>query len=525
MASQDEEVKVKKEEVEESEEIGKEKEEETIIVTSNGNGAVNQKQEEAAEPATTTESSAATVDQEDGEEDGEEDEEEDGEEDNIDKKRRVYVGNLAWEVSWQDLKDLMKALNHEVVRVDIMQSIDGRSKGCGIVEFATPDGAAEAILTLNDTEMSGRRIFVREDRETSNSAPTRRDHSSRGGRYNDHRNRHHGNNDNNNNDNNNSSTVSSDPESQSRRVYVGNLSWDVSWPELKDHMRTAGEVVRSDVICEHNGRSKGCGIVEFETEEGAQQAIATLTHTELKGRTIFVREDREGSGSEGKGGHNPRSVGANGAYSANPNQTSNCSVYVWNLSYDVSWQDLKDHMRKAGNVDQATILTGNDGSSSIGCGIVVYQSAREAGRAIRNLQESDLKGRPIRLREDKIASAGSRSDRGGRGGRGGRDGRGGRGGRYGGGGRGYNDEPASEGTQLYVGNLSYDTTWRDLKDHFKQAGEVVRADVKSSDNGRSKGFGIVRFARLEEAEAAISTLGGGIELDGRPLEVRLDHKA
>lgn len=424
-------------------------------------------------------------------------------EEDSDKKRRVYVGNLAWEVSWQDLKDLMKTLNHEVIRVDVMQTSDGRSKGCGIVEFATAEGAAEAVLTLNDTELSGRRIFVREDRENSSSGVSGRDYPSRGGRYNSHRSRPQGN-----------SMISSDPESQSRRVYVGNLSWDVTWSDLKDHMRAAGDVRRADVICEHNGRSKGCGIVEFETEEGAQKAIETLTHTELSGRTIFVREDREGSGGEGKGGSRPRHIGSN---SMNPNHTNNTSVYVWNLSYDVSWQDLKDHMRKAGNVDQATILTGNDGSTSIGCGIVVYQSARDAARAIRELQDSLLKGRPVRLREDKATGGGFRSDRGPRGGRGGR------GGRHGGG-RSYNDEPASKGTQLYVGNLSYDTTWKELKEHFKQAGEVTRADVMSSDNGRSKGFGIVRFERPEDAEAAISALSG-VELDGRPLEVRLDHKA
>jgi len=462
------------------------KEEEEAVVTSikTEDVAIAEQQ-----PAVATESSAPTI------------ENNVEEADDSHKKRRVYVGNLAWEISWQDLKDLMKTLNHEVVRVDVMQTSDGRSKGCGIVEFATPEGAAEAVLTLNDTELSGRRIFVREDREISDSGLSGRDHPSRGGRYNNSRNRHPGN-----------STVSSDPESQSRRIYVGNLSWDVTWSELKDHMRTAGDVVRADVICEHNGRSKGCGIVEFETEEGAQKAIETLTNTELQGRTIFVREDREGSGSEGKGGHRSKNIGA---HSMNHNQTSNNSVYVWNLSYDVSWQDLKDHMRKAGNVDQATILTGNDGSTSIGCGIVVYQSARDAARAIRELQESDLKGRPVRLREDKVVSAGSRSERGPRAGRGGRGG---------GGGRGYSDDPTSKAAQLYVGNLSYDTTWRDLKEHFKQAGEVVRADIKSSDNGRSKGFGIVRFARPEDAEGAISALSG-VELDGRSLEVRPDHKA
>jgi RNA recognition motif-containing protein len=78
--------------------------------------------------------------------------------------RRVYVGNLAWEVSWQDLKDHMKSTGLEPVRSNIMQMPDGRSKGCGIVEFSTPEGAEQAVLTLNDTELYGRQIFVREDR-------------------------------------------------------------------------------------------------------------------------------------------------------------------------------------------------------------------------------------------------------------------------------------------------------------------------------------------------------------------------
>jgi len=516
MASKDDDVKVKDEKVKETVEGGKEEEN----LTPSGDVAANADEQ----PATTTDSTTVSANADQEAEEG----------DDTEKKRRVYVGNLAWEVSWQDLKDLMKTTNHEVVRCDVMQTSDGRSKGCGIVEFATNEGAAEAILTLNDTELSGRSIFVREDRETSNSGGTNsnpREHSSRDRN----RNRHsgggggggfHGNN------NNNNSTVSSNPESQSCRVYVGNLSWDVSWPELKDHMKTAGEVVRADVISEHNGRSKGCGIVEYATEDEAQQAIATLTHTELQGRTIFVREDRErgggGGGNEGGGGQHQQATAAAAGGDAGGGDGGSNSVYVWNLSYDVSWQDLKDHMRKAGNVDQATVLTGNDGTS-IGCGIVVFQSARDAQRAIRELQESDLNGRPVRLREDRVSGTGGGGGRGaGRGGgRGG--GRGaGRGGRTRGGGRNFsqpdNEDPVPEGTQLYVGNLSYSTTWRDLKNHFSQAGEIVRADVKTSDSGRSKGFGIVRFTRSEDAEAAISSLGG-VELDGRSLEVRLDHKA
>jgi len=43
---------------------------------------------------------------------------------------------------------------------------------------------------------------------------------------------------------------------QDRRVYVGNLSYDVKWHHLKDFMRKAGEVIFADVLLLPNGMSK-----------------------------------------------------------------------------------------------------------------------------------------------------------------------------------------------------------------------------------------------------------------------------
>jgi RNA recognition motif-containing protein len=79
----------------------------------------------------------------------------------------------------------------------------------------------------------------------------------------------------------------------SRRLYVGNLSYDVTWKDLKDHFRQIGTVARSDVILESSGRSKGCGLIEYAIPDHAKDAIELLHNTELKGRMIFVREDRE----------------------------------------------------------------------------------------------------------------------------------------------------------------------------------------------------------------------------------------
>ena len=63
--------------------------------------------------------------------------------------------------------------------------------------------------------------------------------------------------------------------------------------DLKDHFRSAGEVTHADVLLDADGRSKGCGLVSFASDRNAARAMADLNQTTLKGRAIFVREDRE----------------------------------------------------------------------------------------------------------------------------------------------------------------------------------------------------------------------------------------
>lgn len=45
-------------------------------------------------------------------------------------------------------------------------------------------------------------------------------------------------------------------------VYVGNLTYEVNWQELKTHMSQAGQVVRADILIGPDKRSRGCGVVE-----------------------------------------------------------------------------------------------------------------------------------------------------------------------------------------------------------------------------------------------------------------------
>lgn len=76
-----------------------------------------------------------------------------------------------------------------------------------------------------------------------------------------------------------------------------------------------------------------------------------------------------------------------------------------------------------------------------------------------------------------------------------------------------------DGYEVFVVNLPYSTTWQQLKDLFREAGDVIRADVELDYKGYSRGFGNVFFPTKEEMYKAID-LFNGYDLEGRVLEVR-----
>ncbi len=73
--------------------------------------------------------------------------------------------------------------------------------------------------------------------------------------------------------------------------------------------------------------------------------------------------------------------------------------------------------------------------------------------------------------------------------------------------------------EIYVGNLSFDTTDSTLRSAFEAFGAVSRASVITDrDTNRSRGFGFVTMPDAEEARSAIAGLNSR-ELDGREVTV------
>mmetsp|Transcript_85872 Transcript_85872/g.156498 ORF Transcript_85872/g.156498 Transcript_85872/m.156498 type:complete len:407 (-) Transcript_85872:32-1252(-) len=371
------------------------------------------------------------------------------------------------------------------------------------------------------------------------------------------------------------------------KVYVCQLPYKVTWQDLKDHFGQVGTVVYSNVFCEQNvtgeasanplGWSKGNGVVEFSTAEEAELAIQTMNGTPMGSRSIVVQswtghdEKRparaggkgkgydavayapaKGKGYEGKGKKRLREEG-----SLNPK----CKVYVGQLPYSTTWQDLKDIFSEVGEVTYANVFcepgvkpgmrTANPSGYSKGRGVVEFATQDEARAAILSMNGhmvgtrsivvepwSEFNGQPAPGKDtDQSAGETWQPQKYGGAGKGFESGSqkggavaswnraGAKGAAKGGGKSSLNPE-----CKVFVGQLPYSLTWQDLKTIFAQAGTVTYANIlmeqgmagkggkHANPEGWSKGMGVVEFSSPEEALQAIVLLNG-MEIKSRKITV------
>ena len=98
------------------------------------------------------------------------------------------------------------------------------------------------------------------------------------------------------------------------KLYVGNLSYDISESELRELFEPFGEVESIKIITDQfTGKGKGFGFVEMSTRSAGEQAMSELNGKEVKNRPLTVNEarprpqrggfgGRSGGGGYGRGG-------------------------------------------------------------------------------------------------------------------------------------------------------------------------------------------------------------------------------
>lgn len=79
----------------------------------------------------------------------------------------------------------------------------------------------------------------------------------------------------------------------SRKLYVGNLPYEIGENELQELFASAGSVESVTVMRDQaTGRARGFAFVEMSTDEAAQTAIRELNDTQVGGRNLTVNEAR-----------------------------------------------------------------------------------------------------------------------------------------------------------------------------------------------------------------------------------------
>nr|XP_036579668.1 rnp domain-containing protein [Colletotrichum truncatum]KAF6787277.1 rnp domain-containing protein [Colletotrichum truncatum] len=242
--------------------------------------------------------------------------------------RQIYVANLPYTVGWQDLKDLFRqaARNGVVIRADVHLGPDGRPKGSGIVVFENPDDARNAIQQFNGYDWQGRLLEVREDRFAGAGGPMgfggrggfggMRGGFGGGGGYGrggfgggrggfggggyGRGGFGGGGGGGGGFDAGNAPSVPPNPftdfatagTDRSETIYVRNLPWSTSNEDLVELFTTIGKVEQAEIQYEPSGRSRGTGVVRFDSADTAETAIAKFQGYQYGGRPLglsFVR--------------------------------------------------------------------------------------------------------------------------------------------------------------------------------------------------------------------------------------------
>ncbi|KAG8653766.1 hypothetical protein MANES_05G062400v8 [Manihot esculenta] len=167
----------------------------------------------------------------------------------------------------------------------------------------------------------------------------------------------------------------------SRTLYVGNLPGDIREREVEDLFYKYGPIAHIDLKIPP--RPPGYAFVEFEEARDAEDAIRGRDGYDFDGHRLRVELAHGGRGHSSSDRHSSYSGGRGRGVS----RRSEYRVLVTGLPSSASWQDLKDHMRRAGDVCFSQVF--RDGSGTTG--IVDYTNYEDMKAAIKKLDDSEFR--------------------------------------------------------------------------------------------------------------------------------------
>ncbi|KAL7125631.1 hypothetical protein ABFS83_14G130000 [Erythranthe nasuta] len=177
----------------------------------------------------------------------------------------------------------------------------------------------------------------------------------------------------------------------SRTLYVGNLPGDIREREVEDLFYKYGEIVHVDL--KMPPRPPGYAFVEFEEARDAEDAIRGRDGYDFDGNRLRVELAHGGRGNSSTTDRHSSFSGSRGPRGG-VSKRSEYRVLITGLPHSASWQDLKDHMRRAGDVCFSQVFHEGSGKT----GIVDYTNYDDMKYAVKKLDDSEFKNAFSRAR-------------------------------------------------------------------------------------------------------------------------------
>ncbi|KAJ9559013.1 hypothetical protein OSB04_013627, partial [Centaurea solstitialis] len=358
----------------------------------------------------------------------------------------LYVGDLHPQIDDLQLSNAFSEYNSlSSVRV-CRDSSTGRSLCYGYVNFLSSEDAIHAMESKNNTMLYGKMIRV---------TWSHRDPDVR--------------------------------RSGVGNVFVKNLNESIDNVQLQELFKSFGNILSCKVVTLEDGKSKGYGFVQFDSEECANAAIEKLNGTNVGGKQIYVGKFMKKSDR----------------VLPSPD-TKYTNLYIKNIDLDMTEDILERSFAKFGKIGSLVIARDDNGVSR-GFGFVNFENPEDARKAADDMNGLNLGSKTLYVARAQKKAEREQILR-----------------------RQFEDIRKEQilkyqGSNVYVKNVDDDVTEDELQEHFSQCGTITSTKLMCDDKGVSKGFGFVCFSAPEEASKAVNTFHGYM-LHRKPLYVSIAQR-
>ncbi|XP_028789976.1 polyadenylate-binding protein 7-like [Neltuma alba] len=358
----------------------------------------------------------------------------------------LYVGDLHPDVSDGQLFEVFSEFKSLTSVRICRDSSTGKSLCYGYVNFTSPQDATRALEVKNHSKLKGKMIRVMWS----------------------HR----------------------DPEARKNgiaNVFVKNLAEPIDNAGLHELFQNFGKILSSKVVTFEDGKSKGYGFIQFESEDSANAAIEKLNGSTVRDKQIYVG----------------KFVKKSERFLPGPDSKFT-NLFMKNLDPEITEELLQETFAPFGKIVNMAIAKDRNGVSK-GFGFVNYDNPDDAKRAMETMHGSRLGSKIIyvaraqkKAEREKILHHQFQEKR-------------------------KEQILKYKGSNIYVKNIGDDVSDEELRDHFSSCGTITSAKVMRDDKGISKGFGFVCFSTPEEANKAVNNFHG-CKFHRKPLYVAIAQR-